>query len=374
MKAGKLGGDVLELAKSRAGEPREAIGVDVADPSWDGTMAIVTGNGPGAIVDVCEECGDSLPAHSVAQHVNAHARVRAANDMLTATRKVLDDCNPLTASSEGLRQLCEMMGLDVGASREGIVEALASAERVARPLRIGHRVDSLTGEDRAAYLAAIADLSCAGHVVLPKALEIAVVEPSWPNPSKMEPGQIWHFDGLGIYDGRFIVTDVDGHGCAGLRDFDRPMRRHDDGSVAIDAGCSCSAVIDGRCPARCIGFELDGGRRVMVGEFREAYRETHLHVRAVCDGGHVEVGRQGYASTLQCRAEVVASWPIVAAPEAQTGPTMYAECASSDVTEGEAEPGGGAVAADCGPSFTRPISPAIQAMIDAGYAVDPSLL
>ena len=55
-------------------------------------------------------------------------------------------------------------------------------------------------------------------------------------------------------------------------------------------------------------------------------------------------------------------------------PTMRAECSASDLIEGEQDRTSSPSDADCGPSYKRPVSPAIQAMIDAGYAVDPELL
>ena len=57
-----------------------------------------------------------------------------------------------------------------------------------------------------------------------------------------------------------------------------------------------------------------------------------------------------------------------------TVPTMRAEVAASDVIEGEQDRADSPPPADCGPAFKRPTSAAVQAMIDAGFVVDPRLL
>lgn len=75
----------------------------------------------------------------------------------------------------------------------------------------------------------------------------------------------------------------------------------------------------------------------------------------------VAPGQVGYLLT-RCMADTA------------SGPTMRAEAASSDVSPAAQDRSASPPSADCGPSFVRPITKAAQAMIDAGFTVDPSLL
>lgn len=157
----------------------------------------------------------------------------AVDPRLGATaRMILDGSSVARATSEQLRDLAELLGLDVGSPREAIVGALAGA----------------TEETRANPLRALN---------LPAGAEQWALAPTWPNPSDMAPGQVWDFADFGCANGRYVVTLTYENGHAAL------LSDRGDG-----AACCISSTLSHPEKARCVGFELSDGRRIMIGEVR----------------------------------------------------------------------------------------------------------
>lgn len=248
-----------------------------------------------------------------------------------------------------------------------------------------------TDEERDALLATIA---ASGVVTLPPGFDFTVVEPAWPNPSSVEVGQIWEPGPKSFARHPMTVQEVDSD------------------SALFSFGCVAKvALLDPSNGWRCVGYELPDGSRVMVGEWRElAPGRDPWRVAAVESDGFLALTRRSY-ERLWSDPEDLVGFPVVGAPPAHsevkytfvaTGAeetaagfkvmgdaanaareackrlgsvsVMRAECSASDVIEGEQDRTASPRSADCGPGFVRPVSPAIQAMIDAGYTVDPSLL
>lgn len=185
-----------------------------------------------------------------------------------------------------------------------------SAVRLSRPLLVGHAPPFTgTDEERDAALAALAD---AGVTVLPPGAAFEFIEPAWPNPSSMEPGQVWDFNDFGCADGRYVVTHLYEIGCANLR-ADR----------GYDGACVCAMAIADPKHARCVGYELPNGSRVMVGEYRVAALSGRLpwRVSAILDGARVLLAKPGF--TMELPVADVAARAVV--PEGAVGPVTRAD-------------------------------------------------
>ena len=389
MEQGKLGGgDVLELAGAkkapgdtgeelgwnpapglvsallgaRGDEAREVVGIDRAIPGSDRSVVAVS------------YCGryvtrEDLSRPGVAWSAEERAVIES---MLDAANVAID---------------AEI------AKRYGDSDRLDAAEKIAKPLRVMKVGASTLGGELMDLASALHALAEVGAVVLPAGIDFEVVNPTWPNPSQVEGGQVWECLGEGSgFMAASVVKAVGDYTEAYMGDAPRYHARFRDGWRVGAAQMPTNPLW------RCIGYELPDRSRILIGEYRASKIDRYQpwRVTAILDGARVLLTKPGY--TMEQSVADVAARDVVGpfsvglrsvlatqfmfrrfahydsngeVPLIPTSPTMYAEAASSDVIQGEQDRSASPPSADCGPSpiIDAHDTPGRRAMAEQGWKI-----